>query len=82
MLALDGVQDPHNLGAYLRTADACEALPVVIPKDRAVQLNTTVRKVVAEAAETTPVTVVTSLSRCLYELKERGLRVVGADAEG
>jgi len=80
VLALDGVQDPHNLGACLRTADACGVLSVVIPKDRAVQLNATVRKVAAGAAETTPLTVVTNLARCLRELKERGLWVVGADA--
>jgi 23S rRNA (guanosine2251-2'-O)-methyltransferase len=80
VLALDGVQDPHNLGACLRTADACGVLSVVIPKDRAVQLNSTVRKVAAGAAETTPLTVVTNLARCLRELKERGLWVVGADA--
>ncbi len=52
VLVLDGVQDPHNLGACLRTADACGALAVVIPKDRAVQLNATVSKVAAGAAET------------------------------
>jgi len=80
VLALDGVQDPHNLGACLRTADACGVLSVVIPKDRAVQLNATVRKVAAGAAETTPLTVITNLARCLRELKERGLWVVGADA--
>lgn len=80
VLALDGVQDPHNLGACLRTADACGALSVVIPKDRAAQLNATVRKVAAGAAETTPLTVVTNLSRALRELKERGLWVIGADA--
>ena len=61
ILALDGVQDPHNLGACLRTADACGALAVVIPKDRAVQMNATVRKVAAGAAETTPIAVVTNL---------------------
>lgn len=80
VLALDGVQDPHNLGACLRTADACGALSVLIPKDRAAQLNATVRKVAAGAAETTPLTVVTNLARALRELKERGLWVVGADA--
>ena len=57
VLVLDGVQDPHNLGACLRTADACGALAVVIPKDRAVQMNATVRKVAAGAAETTPLAV-------------------------
>lgn len=82
ILALDGVQDPHNLGACLRTADACGALAVVIPKDRAAQLNATVRKVAAGAAETTPVVTVTNLARCLRDLKELGLWVVGADAAG
>jgi len=50
LLALDGVQDPHNLGACLRTADACGALAVIVPRDRAAQLNPTVRKVAAGAA--------------------------------
>jgi 23S rRNA (guanosine2251-2'-O)-methyltransferase len=82
LLALDGVQDPHNLGACLRTADACGALAVVVPKDRAAQLNATVRKVAVGAAETTPVVAVTNLVRTLKLLKEAGLWVVGADAEG
>jgi 23S rRNA (guanosine2251-2'-O)-methyltransferase len=81
ILALDGVQDPHNLGACLRTADACGALAVMIPKDRAVQMNATVRKVAAGAAETTPLAVVTNLARGLRLLKEAGLWIVGADAE-
>lgn len=81
VLVLDGVQDPHNLGACLRTADACGALAVVIPKDRAVQMNATVRKVAAGAAETTPLAVVTNLARTLRLLKEAGLWIVGADAE-
>jgi 23S rRNA (guanosine2251-2'-O)-methyltransferase len=81
VLVLDGVQDPHNLGACLRTADACGALAVVIPKDRAVQMNATVRKVAAGAAETTPVAVVTNLARTLRLLKDAGLWVVGADAD-
>ena len=80
ILALDGVQDPHNLGACLRTADACGALAVVVPKDRAAQLTPAVRKVAAGAAETTPVVAVTNLVRCLGLLKEAGLWVVGADA--
>ena len=80
VLALDGVQDPHNLGACLRTADACGALAVVIPKDRAVQVNATVRKVAAGAAESTPVVAVTNLARCLRDLKSQGLWVVGAEA--
>jgi 23S rRNA (guanosine2251-2'-O)-methyltransferase len=81
VLVLDGVQDPHNLGACLRTADACGALAVVIPKDRAVQLNATVRKVAAGAAESTPLAVVTNLARTLRLLKDAGLWIVGADAE-
>lgn len=82
LLALDGVQDPHNLGACLRTADACGALAVVVPRDRAAQLTATVRKVAVGAAETTPVVTVTNLVRTLKLLKEAGLWVVGADAEG
>jgi 23S rRNA (guanosine2251-2'-O)-methyltransferase len=80
VLALDGVQDPHNLGACLRTADACGAVAVVIPRDRAAQPNATMRKVAAGAAEHTPVVVVTNLARCLRDLKEAGLWVVGAEA--
>jgi len=68
-----GLGPPH--------ADACGALAVVIPKDRAVQMNATVRKVAAGAAETTPVAVVTNLARALRLLKEAGLWIVGADAE-
>jgi len=80
LLALDGVQDPHNLGACLRTADACGALAVLVPKDRAAQLTPAARKVAAGAAETTPVVAVTNLARALKLLKEAGLWVVGADA--
>jgi 23S rRNA (guanosine2251-2'-O)-methyltransferase len=82
VLVLDGVQDPHNLGACLRTADACGAIAVVVPKDRAAQVTPTVRKVAVGAAETTPVVPVTNLVRTLKLLKEAGLWVVGADAEG
>jgi 23S rRNA (guanosine2251-2'-O)-methyltransferase len=82
ILVLDGVQDPHNLGACLRTADACGALAVIVPKDRAAQINATVRKVAVGAAETTPVIPVTNLVRTLKVLKDAGLWVVGADAEG
>jgi len=81
VLALDGVQDPHNLGACLRSADACGVLAVVVPRDRAVQLTPAARKVAAGAAETTPVAVVTNLARTLRLLKDAGLWVVGADAE-
>jgi len=82
LLALDGVQDPHNLGACLRTSDACGVLAVIVPKDRAAQVTATVRKVAVGAAETTPVVAVTNLVRTLKLLKEAGLWVVGADAEG
>jgi 23S rRNA (guanosine2251-2'-O)-methyltransferase len=80
LLALDGVQDPHNLGACLRTADACGALAVIVPRDRAAQLNATARKVAAGAAETTPVVAVTNLVRTLKHLKEANVWSVGADA--
>jgi 23S rRNA (guanosine2251-2'-O)-methyltransferase len=82
VLVLDSVQDPHNLGACLRTADACGALAVVVPKDRAAAVNPTVRKVAAGAVETTPVATVTNLVRTLKLLKEAGLWVVGADMAG
>jgi len=81
ILALDGVQDPHNLGACLRTADACGALAVVVPRDRAAHVTPVVRKVAAGAAETTPVVTVTNLVRALKLLKEAGLWVIGADAD-
>jgi 23S rRNA (guanosine2251-2'-O)-methyltransferase len=82
LLALDGVQDPHNLGACLRTADACGVLAVIVPRDRAAPLNATARKVAAGAAETTPVVTVTNLARCLATLrKEAGVWVAGAAAE-
>ena len=80
LLVLDGVQDPHNLGACLRTADACGALAVIVPRDRAAHVTPVVRKVAAGAAETTPVAVVTNLARTLALLKEAGLWVIGADA--
>ena len=81
LLALDGVQDPHNLGACLRTADACGALAVIVPRDRAAPLNATARKVAAGAAESTPVAVVTNLARTLRLLKGAGLWIVGAEAQ-
>jgi 23S rRNA (guanosine2251-2'-O)-methyltransferase len=81
ILALDGVQDPHNLGACLRTADACGALAVVVPKDRAANLSPVVSKVAAGAAETVPLVTVTNLVRTLKLLKEAQLWVTGADAD-
>jgi 23S rRNA (guanosine2251-2'-O)-methyltransferase len=80
VLALDGVQDPHNLGACLRTADACGVLAVIVPRDRAATLNAAARKVAAGAAETTPVVTVTNLSRALRLIRDAGLWIVGADA--
>lgn len=80
ILALDGVQDPHNLGACLRTADACGALAVIVPRDRAAHLTPSARKVAAGAAESTPVVAVTNLVRSLKLLKDAGLWSVGADA--
>ena len=81
MLVLDGVQDPHNLGACLRVADAMGAHAVVVPKDRAAGLNATVRKVASGAAETVPLVTVTNLARSLREIKEAGIWVVGAAGE-
>ena len=81
VLALDGVQDPRNLGACLRTADACGAIAVLVPRDRAAHVTPVVRKVAVGAAETTPVVTVTNLVRALKLLKEAGLWVVGADAD-
>jgi len=81
LLILDGVQDPHNLGACLRTADAVGVHAVIVPKDNAATLNGTVRKVACGAAETTPFITVTNLARCLRNLKERGVWLVGAAGE-
>ena len=81
LLALDGVQDPHNLGACLRTADACGVLALIVPRDRAASLNASARKSASGAAETTPVVTVTNLSRTLKLLKDAGLWIVGADAD-
>jgi 23S rRNA (guanosine2251-2'-O)-methyltransferase len=81
LLVLDGVQDPHNLGACLRVADAMGAHAVIAPKDRAVGLNPTVRKVASGAAETVPFITVTNLSRTLRELQEMGVWVIGTAGE-
>jgi 23S rRNA (guanosine2251-2'-O)-methyltransferase len=81
LLILDGVTDPHNLGACLRSADAAGAHAVVIPKDRAATVDGVVRKVAAGAAEFVPVATVTNLARVLDLLKERGIWVVGTDGE-
>ena len=81
LLVLDGVQDPHNLGACLRVADAVGAHAVIAPKDRAVGLTQTAVKVASGAAETVPYITVTNLARTLRELKEREIWVIGFDAE-
>jgi 23S rRNA (guanosine2251-2'-O)-methyltransferase len=77
LLVLDGVTDPHNLGACLRVADGAGAHAVIAPKDHAVGINATVAKVASGAAETVPYLMVTNLARTLGELKERDIRVVG-----
>ena len=81
VLILDCVQDPHNLGACLRTADAAGALAVVVPRDRSVSVTETVRHVAAGAAEHLPVVAVTNLARAMDRLKEAGLWLVGAADE-
>ncbi len=84
LLVLDGVTDPHNLGACLRVADGAGAHAVIAPKDHAVGLNATVAKVASGAADSVPYLMVTNLARTLGELKERDIRIVGAcdDAPG
>ena len=79
LLVLDGVQDPHNLGACMRTADAAGVAAVIVPKDRAAGLSATVRKVASGAAESVPLIQVTNLARTLRWLKERDIWVVGTD---
>jgi 23S rRNA (guanosine2251-2'-O)-methyltransferase len=81
ILVLDGVTDPHNLGACLRSADAAGVDAVVVPKDRSADLNPAVRKVACGAAEVVPFVRVTNLSRTLDALKARGVWVFGAAGE-
>jgi len=81
LLVLDGVTDPHNLGACLRTADAAGVHAVIIPKDRSAAVDGVVRKVAAGAAEFVPVASVTNLARVLDQLKEQGIWVVGTEGE-
>ncbi|HEX4510965.1 MAG TPA: 23S rRNA (guanosine(2251)-2'-O)-methyltransferase RlmB [Burkholderiaceae bacterium] len=83
LLALDGVTDPHNLGACLRVADGAGAHAILAPKDHAVGVNATVAKVASGAAETVPYLMVTNLARALGELKEYAIQVIGTsdDAE-
>jgi 23S rRNA (guanosine2251-2'-O)-methyltransferase len=77
LLVLDGVTDPHNLGAVLRVADGAGAHAVIAPKDHAVGINATVAKVASGAAETVPYFMVTNLARTLNELKERNIWIYG-----
>jgi 23S rRNA (guanosine2251-2'-O)-methyltransferase len=83
LLVLDGITDPHNLGACLRVADGAGAHAVIAPKDHAVGVNATVAKVASGAADTVPYFMVTNLARTLNELKERDIRIIGTsdDAE-
>ena len=83
ILILDGITDPHNLGACLRVADGAGAHAVIAPKDRAVGLNATAAKVASGAAETVPYITVTNLARTLRDLKERHILLIGTteDAE-
>ena len=81
LLVLDGVTDPHNLGACLRTADAAGVHAVIYPKDKSAGLNSTVRKVACGAAEVMPVYAVTNLARTLEQLRAAGIWIVGTAGE-
>jgi 23S rRNA (guanosine2251-2'-O)-methyltransferase len=81
LLVLDGITDPHNLGACLRVADGAGAHAVIAPKDHAVGLNATVAKVASGAADTVPYLMVTNLARTLNELKERDIRIIGTTGD-
>jgi 23S rRNA (guanosine2251-2'-O)-methyltransferase len=81
LLVLDAVQDPHNLGACLRTADATGVNAVIVPRDRAAGLSPVVRKVASGAAETVPLIQVVNLARTLRWLKERNVWIIGTDDE-
>lgn len=81
-LLLDEIEDPHNLGSIMRTADATGAHGIIIPKRRAVGLTATVAKASTGAIEHIPVVRVTNMSRTIEELKERGLWIAGTDAKG
>ncbi len=81
LLILDGVQDPHNLGACLRSANAAGVHAVIIPKDRAVHLTPVVYKIASGAANITPCIPVTNLARTMTQLKDRGIWIYGASDE-
>ena len=82
VLILDGIEDPQNLGSLIRTAEACGAQGIIIPKDRAVRVTPAVFKASAGAAAHIPVIRVTNLASTLEELKKEGFWIVGADARG
>jgi len=82
VLILDQVQDPHNLGACLRTADGAGVDAVIVPKDNSVNLTETVRRVACGAAENVPFVMVTNLSRTMQRLKDAGVWLVGTDDTG
>lgn len=81
-LILDGIQDPHNLGACLRSADAFGVHAVIIPKDKSVGVTPTVSKVASGALESVPIVQVTNLARAINTLKEAGIWIYGAAGEG
>ncbi len=82
LVLLDGVTDPHNLGAILRSADALGAHAVIAPKDNAVGINATVEKVASGAAETVPYLMVTNLARTIEDIKQHNIWVIAADMDG
>lgn len=82
LLVLDGVTDPHNLGACLRVADAMGVHAVIAPKDKSAPINATVSKVACGAAEIMPYIMVTNLARTLRDMKDAGIWIVGTDADG
>lgn len=82
LLILDGVTDPHNLGACLRSADAFGAHAVIVPKDRSASLNAAAIKASSGAADSVPLIPVTNLARALRDLKERNILIIGTDMEG
>ncbi len=81
LLVLDGVTDPHNLGAVLRSADAAGVDAVIVPKDKSATLNATVRKVACGAADVIPLIQVTNLARTLVDIQQQGVWVVGTAGE-
>jgi len=81
LLILDGVTDPHNLGACMRSADALGACAVIVPRDSSATLNATVRKVACGACEVLPLVAVTNLARCMRRLQDSGVWIVGTAGE-